>query len=768
MRINNSKVSVLLICAVLFTSMTGCAGKDKVPELKEPVSAQKEYVEVARGDISDRTYYDGYVTPAIVTAAFSTSGRVGEVDKFIGNHVKEGEQLATLDIESVEQEMKERQLELNYLTEINQFTNVLSVKEIQMNQVMASIDSNDVTGADTVIGQAKAELDALKAKVGNGETVSENEIAQYEEIIQQYEDKRNMLFEEINDLNHANGQSSADAKAATGIYGIDTKECNAKLAELQKKKDNATLVAPCSGTVIAAMAPDGTDIVRSGIEVEANTPVYYIANETEKHLVSQELTQNKMKNGMSAVAIVDGKEYPLTEADYPVDYVALSKKMSKEVLGQNVDLPCRFTLENEELMQALSCGEYVTICLVESEQKDTLYVSNDAVYRNGNEDYVIRIEDGKEVKVDVKLGLKATYETEIKEGVNEGDVLVAKTVFFETQDLKEVSLSANTFDWIETQKPAGAVYFHYQNVFCESNQARLKEICVEEKQAVKAGDPLVKFTLYSNQSELTELEYKLVTLQDDHDKAVKQIDKQRTIALGERNEREAANPNDPRIGVCDSQIDYLTTTIAQMDAETNYAKTVVNNQIAALKRENSRAVITADADGVVNSIDQTLEGKSLTLGKSICEVRDMNYLLISTKDEGKLRYNMPVEVKGTIDDEEVTLQGRVVASSDVVPVWTQNTFAVFSERAIIELTSDQGLDVSQLKNATATAVTKSFPNAYTVDKKMLFTDTYGYYIYKVEGDSRIKQYVTLTGFLDDKACVLDGIAEDETVLRKER
>ena len=131
------------------------------------------------------------------------------------------------------------------------------------------------------------------------------------------------------------------------------------------------------------------------------------------------------------------------------------------------------------------------------------------------------------------------------------------------------------------------------------------------------------------------------------------------------------------------------------------------------------------------------------------------------EDSEKLKYNMEVEITGSLNGKEVTLTGKVVAADNVIPPWVYDG-TVYGKYAVVK--PDVAGNLEGFEGEEARVSYEMYENAYVVDSGMLFKDNYGTYVYVVKDGERIRRYVTVTEFKNSRACILDGLWEDETVL----
>lgn len=753
--------AMTLICA-LMTGSAGCGKKEEVPELLTPVSAEKEYVTVERGRISSRTYYDAYVTPEIETVWFNYDGVVEECLKVCGDRVEEGEVLARLRTDELDAEIEVGNKELAFLQTDYEYNVSLAQKQIRMDQAAITMNQGEVAKLDADIAAVKATLDKRAQDLAAG-TISENDATDetdYEQKLQEYEMQRYYALEGISDSMHEMGRNGAKTEADMGIYGIDVREKAGRLSGLQDRKESAVITSPCSGRVLGTVSPSGEQL-NSGDNINALETVYYIADESQAYFTVEGLYDAEFKNDTQMYVIINGREYPLTKADYSTRLKMEEQDFFEETWGQEKGLPLRFRTENEELMKGLWFGDFYQIVVVEKQAEDVLYVPNHALYRDGNISYVIRMEGEKEVRTPVDTGMATVCYTEIRDGVEEGERLLSKNVYFDTGNLTETDLVSGNYAAEESFSRMAVASYRNERIFCPVPEARLKEMKVQNGDKVKAGDSIALLELYSQNSGITELNYRLTTIDADYEDARAVLDKQKTMLTGMIYELEAQNDTSGQIGMLQMQIDYLDTLNAQANARREYEKELVKDAIERLNEVAALSVVKAGSDGRITGIAGIREGRGITGQDTFCIIKDEREQLMRIEDNEKLKYNMEVEITGSLNGGEVTLTGKVVAADNVVPPWVYDG-TVYSRYAVVK--PDEAGNLEGFEGAEARVSYVMYENVYVVDSGMVFKDNYGTYVYVVRDGERTRQYVTVTEFKNSRACILDGLWEDETVL----
>ena len=108
-----------LAAALLLLPLSGCGGKkaQAAPELLEPKGVTLDTAAVRRGTIQTITAYEGLVLPAVRELSFAVSGVMTGVEVCAGSRVKEGQELARLDVGPYEAALESMESYLAYADE---------------------------------------------------------------------------------------------------------------------------------------------------------------------------------------------------------------------------------------------------------------------------------------------------------------------------------------------------------------------------------------------------------------------------------------------------------------------------------------------------------------------------------------------------------------------------------------------------------------------------------------------------------------------------
>lgn len=456
--------------------------------------------------------------------------------------------------------------------------------------------------------------------------------------------------------------------------------------------------------------------------------------------------------------MIDGKEYELESAPYDTQY----KRTIKAKSGVTPDLEARFICRDTQVMDALSMGDFVSVYLEKKAKKNVLCVPKDAILRDGSSRFVVRVKDGIQEKVFVETGMENAYETEILSGVSKGDVVALQSVYFETKQTKEVALTRSQMSWND-QVNVVSVYMKYAKaLYSKLPSARIDTIYVKEGEMVKKGDLLIKLEIPSNQSEIDRLKYRLETLQKDEDNELLQITKEQNKVNGRREELRQSNPEDSQIAVYDKQIAYFEQMKEYTKAQYEYQRLLTQAELDGWLRQQDLALIRAECDGEFCYMEKDNLNRTISQGDILAYVmpKGMRTFSIPKKNDILYGQKVSISIKGV---DTYNWSCTALYTENTKPGWYDTPY--YGYDTVLGL--DEGeIDVNYIQNGIATYPVRSFKNCYLLTPEMVYEDKYGSFVYVLQEEGRVKQYVTLTPFHDNVAVVLDGISEDCVVLSK--
>jgi RND family efflux transporter MFP subunit len=220
----------------------------------------------------------------------------------------------------------------------------------------------------------------------------------------------------------------AQAQAGFSDYDVDQKSYELELAKIALeeaqlgKEDlevavaNAQLIAPFDGTINTISSSEGR-------LVDAYQPVMIIAD-----MQDLEISANLVLDQLEG--LVEGMSVTVESADRPGETIGGIIRRLPYLPGSNNDPDAednstRITLEIPLEEMGLESGDLTTVTAVIERKDDVLWLPPQAIRNFEGRSFVV-VQDGEiQQRVDVIIGIEGDGRTEIKEGLLEGQIVVA-------------------------------------------------------------------------------------------------------------------------------------------------------------------------------------------------------------------------------------------------------------------------------------------------------------------------------------------------------
>ncbi len=357
-------LAMLLAAALL----GGCAQEAvEIPELMEPVGVQSDMAAAYIGEIFEMTYYDASVVPYVEELYFEVDGQVEAVHVYPGKEVEAGDVLIELDQEAQQEKAEQLRSSIEYAERDNAYSDALAELDIEM---------------------LRTELKQLMAQGGTETQIAlkQNEIAQKEAALRQTKALREPELE-------AQRKALEDAEALL---------------------DKNVIRAPFTGRIVY-----GKEITQ-GSWISAYDPLIFLADDTRLELRSEYVSSGLLDNASRVYARVLDQDYEI-EVE-PID----QKEYISTVLAGGTIYTDYLPVGPEDKLDRLEAGQYAAICVLTGYIPDALLVPSGAVLRDTDGKYVYVDENGSRVRRAVVTGMSTDGLVQIKEGLEEGEVVYVK------------------------------------------------------------------------------------------------------------------------------------------------------------------------------------------------------------------------------------------------------------------------------------------------------------------------------------------------------
>lgn len=359
------RYKICLLAGMLLGILGGCQKEEyQVPELKEPVEVKVDTAVAQVGDIYEIDSYSAQIVPYVEEAWFLEDGTLKELHVMIGDMVEEGQLLATLDDEDLQEEIERLEEQLAYTKKMGEYS------DQQMN---LSIEI--------------AEHEAERIRTGWGN-------------FQQLQLKENEVL-----------GLKTELKQAQELRNLDIANQSRLIEELKANLGQMELKAPMAGKVVYIKN------VQQGSSIKGYEPLICIADDNRLSVMSEYISESQIENADEIYAQVQ-------DQIYEVSYVPYDREEYITMVLSGEDMSTQFDIKNPK--GGLESGQFAAVVLKYAAKEDVLLIPANALHSDSNGRYVYRMEGDKRIRQDVTTGALTALEVEIKEGLQEGDVVYVK------------------------------------------------------------------------------------------------------------------------------------------------------------------------------------------------------------------------------------------------------------------------------------------------------------------------------------------------------
>ncbi len=752
---NSQSVFLVALTGLVFLLLiSGCGSKttETIPALEEPAASNNSYRQVTYGDIGTTNVLLGTAVPKEYGQAYEANVTVTKVLVEPGDVVEKGDVLAYADVDEARASLKAKQQELsheNTIYELNQKINQLQQDKLanQQKQQEAAAEDNSLEAAtEDNTQEAAAEDSSQEAALENGFQKNETE----------------NITSQIAVLRE-NGRYD------TKLHEYRVQKLNGEIAALDDLIADGTLKANHSGEVVY------TKNLTVSRNAGAGENVAIVADTEDLEIKLKDVTvQNyKYKDVPEKYMLVAGESVPVTEREYSTEELVLAKINSNYpnvVIGRP---------EGVEL----KAGELYPIYYEEKKAEHVLLVGTDSLYQEDGETYVyVGTGDDTREKRKVTVGAADDHNTQIVDGLAEGEAVYYETTERMPSDYTEYTVERSDFQ-VENHGLKFGRADKNASSYLAAKEGEIIKIAVEKDAEVKKGDLLYIIDTGEGKAALTEAANAIETENTTYQK--QQADYDAQLA-----ELQYAT---------DSASDYdrQIITLQKGIAESDHNNTLQQLQSAydTLSRGNDgtgKLSIYADADGQVSKITAG-EGDTVEAGDEILKMRgEVSDLLlvqmVSSKSVTVYTDDIPeVGEPVSITSGNMTYTGTCVGFAagsnnlDEGCLYTDENGAHYTFR------TTSGYDAPAFYVRMDDEIVDDMGNGGSVDfpyismedvvvlpagmiyeeKDAMHPDKVSYFVWKVEEDHLVKQYVLLDDTLTGNGkVVLSGIESGDVLARE--
>ncbi|MBR4758794.1 MAG: efflux RND transporter periplasmic adaptor subunit [Lachnospiraceae bacterium] len=354
---------ILCLAAALF----GCGKKDKAPELMSPIAEVEAYRPVTKRIVGKVETLEGRVVPKDYPCFSAIPLAISEVKVGVGDYVKAGDVLAESDTTQMKEDLK------------------------QVNAEIASLNRQKALAQEVT--------DLTLKKLG---------IERDTEIILSDSYELSKKDKEI-------ATTLEDLRYQKAVIESDLSNLAKQKAKLEKEMSGRTFTAAHDGYV--TYVKDFTH----GNHVDAYDNILVVSDFDDLYIEVEGLDTHdyKYEDYKSKWTFVNGQRVLITEHPYTSAELSYAQGLTKYP-PQSFDL-CSGNL---------TIGYYLTLYFSENGFEEKLAIGNDSIYRENGDTFVyVKNEKGEKEKRKVELGLvdDVNY-TEVISGLSEGEIVFYKNM----------------------------------------------------------------------------------------------------------------------------------------------------------------------------------------------------------------------------------------------------------------------------------------------------------------------------------------------------
>lgn len=749
---NAQSVIPVVLTGLFFVMLIGGCGSKKtetIPDLEEPAASNASYQQVTYGDIGTTNVLLGTAVPKEYGQAYEANVTVTKILVEPGDTVEKGDVLAYADVDEASASREAKQQELsheNTVYELNQKINQLQQDKLANQQKQQDTAENNIQ--DAAENNIQEEDDMQKSATENNTQETE---AEAEDITSQI-----AVLQE-------------NSRYDTKLHEYRVQKLNEEIAALDALIADGTLKANHSGEVVY------TKSLTVNRKAGAGENVAIVADTEDLAIELKDVTvQNyKYKDVSEKYMLQSGERVLVTEREYSTDELVLAKI--------NNNYP-NVLIEKPEGVE-LKAGELYPIYFEEKKAEHVLLVGNDSLYQEDGETYVyVKAGDDTREKRKVTAGAADDHNTQITDGLAEGEAVYYETTERMPSDYTEYTVERSDFQ-VENHGLKLSRADKNARVYLAAKEGEIVKIAVEKDAEVKKGDLLYIINTGEGKAAITEAANAIETENTTYQKQQTDYDAQLI---------ELQNATDSV-----SDYDRQMITLQKEVAEADHSYTLQQLQAAydTLSRGNDgtgKLSVYADEDGQVSKIT-VWEGDTVEAGDEILKMKGeaSDLLLVQMVSSKSVTvYTDDIAEAGepvSITSGDTTYTGTCVGFAAGSNNLDEGCLYIDENGAHYTFQTTSGYDTPAFYVRMNDEIVDDMGNGESVDfpyismedvivlpagmiyeeKDAMHPDKVSYFVWKIEGDHLVKQYVLLDDTLTGNGkVVLFGIESGDVLARE--
>ena len=400
-------ITVLLLCLVL-AGATACN-----PFADNQQETSQQLVEVVRGDLIVSVSGSGSIEVSKeARLAFGVGGRIDKIYVDEGDNVTEGDALAKLDTSALELALVQAKVALTQAQlAVNSANVTLRTAKHSLDEARDLYTWPEIKTAQADVDDAKAFLQYV---IDMG--LSEPTLAYAQARLTAAEAKLDAMIHSYDTEEVAIKKMEVEvAEQTLALRQQSLEQAQQSLEHAQKQLDEATITAPFNGIVASVGADEGDTVLTT-------TTIIHLID-----LTSMELKVDVDEIDIPGVevgqrVIIDVDALPDVEFEGEVTFISLLGKEEAGVVLYEVTIG--FGVPEGS---GLRVGMSATADIIIDERSNVLLVPDRAIKQDSQGNPMVKVMVGEEAQGrPVVIGISDGFDTEIVDGLNEGEVVVER------------------------------------------------------------------------------------------------------------------------------------------------------------------------------------------------------------------------------------------------------------------------------------------------------------------------------------------------------
>lgn len=761
------KLAVLGICVSFLAGGCGKMTESSIPKLEEPVALNEAYRPVEYAAIGSVQVLMATAVPRDYCNYYSANVNISQIYVEPGDTVNAGDELAVCDVDEAKKQLQECKAALAHENETYEISAQISDTQIRLWESQAAgqdnnePDQSDGTADDTHEADADTNIDERAADMGEFST--------------EQTDKNESTDE---DYNTQIATEQENQRYDKQLHEYRVQKINEQMALYQQLVDDGTLKAAHSGLVTY------TKKLTEGRSAAAYENIVIVSDTDDLVLDIKDTAINEYKYSDydKKYVIVDGEKYDVTESQYTSEVLVLSKINNRypDVCVESREKPF------------LTAGQMYPVYFEKTKADHTLVVGKDSIYKDGDTRYVyVKNDEGGREKRIITTGESDENYTQVTEGLKEGELVYYNSTDQVPTKYSKYTVTRSDFD-----------IANYGVSYSRSDAGTITETCDYEGQIVsvnvKQDDTVEKgMLLYvvdtgEGKAAITEAKNAIDSENESYAQKIADYNKQ-IKDLSEENNRQDEKPDTAY------EEQQLKLNLQLLDLQKKLAGADHTYQLSRL--QSAYDSISAGNDGKGNiSVYAKNDGKvskvSVKAGDNVEEGSDIlqitgnstDVLLVQVKDSNSYKvYKDNIADVGervSLELDGTTIYGSCIGfagygreaqkgyinQDDKGVHITGNTDSGYGNAAFY-IKLDNGIPDDLTRASAVKFSYVSFKKVVVVLTSIIHKqvnpmdkDDISYYVWKIDGDSVVKQPVILSDYTSgSNTLVLYGIDEGDEI-----